>query len=287
MSTRGSALVRWRASASAVDRIHRAPCGVAAHGRGATQELVERRPVRRRVEVGGRQVGRRDVAQPEEALDQGIDAEADDVLELLRRGTQAGLEREQQRPGDFGCALGDGQTRQLRRERVGLDGMEQDIERLADEGVVVLGDLVGRAELRLHRPQPQEPVGEAVHGADIGRVETGQRVQQMRPSRRENVGRGELVEEPLANPQPQLAGRLAGERDGGDAADRDAGRPVGGRDHRHQALDEHRGLAGARAGVDEHVAGALVDGGIARGLVGSRAARRRHLSRPRRGRRRP
>jgi hypothetical protein len=120
-----------------------------------------------------------------------------------------------------------------------------------------------------------------VNRPDVGGVEPGQRVVEQRLARAFEVGHRQLPEQALANAQAQLASRLSGEGDRRQAADRERGRAVRRRDHFNQAVDKDRGLARACARVDEHVARALVHGGVALGLVGGRRpARTGHVSPP-------
>ena len=166
------------------------------------------------------------------------------------------------RPGapariDSPASLGDGRVDvgvgELVGERPGLGGLQQGLEGLVDERRGVLEDLVGRAQARLDGTPAQEPVGEAVDGADEGGVRGGER--RGEPVAPDGGGLpGQLGEELLADPELELARRLAGEGDGGDAVEGDRGRGVVRRRHHlHQPAHEERGLPGAGAGVDEQV----------------------------------
>jgi len=81
----------------------------------------------------------------------------------------------------------------------------------------------------------------------VGGVEAAHRLAELSVTGRRQVPPRQLLEKPLANPEPELAGRLARERDGRDARDGNGRAPGGGRDHLDEAVDEDRGLARPRA----------------------------------------
>ena len=82
-------------------------------------------------------------------------------------------------------------------------------------------------------------------------------------------------EQSLPDSKAQLAGRLAGEGDGGKPRDREgAAVRFGGRDHFDESAYEDRSLSGARAGVHDDVPLAFGDRCRARGLIRGRFLRR-------------
>ena len=101
--------------------------------------------------------------------------------------------------------------------------------------LVVVEHAEARVEPGRERVRPQQAVAEAVDGRDPGAVELAG-----------EVGPPEL-DEPRADPRPQLAGGLLGVGDHEDRVDVEAALADGAR----EALHEHGRLAGAGAGGDE------------------------------------
>ncbi len=126
-------------------------------------------------------------------------------------------------------------------EEVGDRPLEGRLPQLAARGLVEHDER--GVEARRHRVGAQHPRAEAVDGAHrcclgvLGQATTAH------------------PEQPGADPRPQLARRLLGERDREHPPGVD---PVVG-DEAHEALDEHRGLAGSRVGGEQQRAGAPAD----------------------------
>ena len=81
--------------------------------------------------------------------------------------------------------------------------------------------------------------------------------------RETGVGCGEQLVEPLPDALAQLAGRLLGERDGGDGPDRRPGTHAG-----DEPLDEQARLAGARTGMHQERGRELRGGPCTRLVIG-------------------
>ena len=160
-------------------------------------------------------------------------------------------------------------SRQLLGEAARLGRLQEQLEGLVAEGVGVLDHLVGRAEPRLDRLQAQQPVGEAVDGADEGGVGLGQGAgEALAPDRR--AAEGQLGEQAFPDAELQLSRGLAGEGQRCDALERDLGARVVLRcDHLHEPVHEEGRLPGAGAGVHEDVHAARRDGAVPVGLIRS------------------
>ena len=120
---------------------------------------------------------------------------------------------------------------------VAAELLERRAERLAAEHapLAVVDDAEARVDPGRERVRLQQPVAEAVDGRDPGRVEIARQVVAAE------------LQQPLADPAAQLAGRALGVGDHEDRVDVDAALA----DRAAEALDDHGRLAGAGARRDE------------------------------------
>ena len=204
--------------------------------------------------VAGEAPGR--LAQLLDALGE-LRAPADVEIELAAGGAKR-LVDAREHPAKPVRAVGREQAQPIGRA-VGAELAERLLERLAAEhrslGLVELAE--ARVEPRRERVSLQQAQAEAMNGGDPGAVELAREIV---PS---------ALRECAAHPRPQLARRAPRVRDHEDGVDVDTALAHG----PHEALDEHRRLAGACPGGDEHLA-AGVDRGA---LLGVHARGTRHI----------
>ena len=196
------------------------------------------------------------------------------MVELPRGRTQA--DRQPGADGLFRAGHLCGRERPCGKRRsellVQVLRLRRDDEPLGDlvhQRLHVFEDAVGRAEAGLDRPHAEQPIREAVDGAEERAVQLADGRLESFVLLRGGLGRCERLQQRLAHTEPQLAGRLAGKRDGGQLGQlwwRAAG--ALGRHQIHHAVHQRLGLPGAGARIDHDVARALAHDRVALFLIG-------------------
>ena len=152
-----------------------------------------------------------------------------------------------------------GRGRQIPRQLAPLGAPDQRRGGLVHQRADILADLVGRTDVRFRRTNAKQAIGDAVDGSEVSGLEAGHRRSQPGLTNRRGARR-QRAEQLLSRAQTQLAGCPPRERDRHQAVDGERRLRVVFRRHElDDPRDQDGGLAGSRAGVDEHVARLLQD----------------------------